>query len=89
MPNDKNIYLAFIEIENILDNSNIEYQSFSNRIEFFTNNGNQVIINSTDKKILLFIVENCHTFSLESNNTWLSQPDNVNLFQFIEQVIEL
>jgi len=89
MPNDNSVYLAFVKIENMLDNFNIEYQSFNNRIEFFINNQNQVIIDSSENQISLFSMNNYHIFSLKSDNIWLSQTSDIDLFQFIEQLVRL
>ena len=53
--NDKIIYLTFIEIEKLLDKSKIEYQSLDNRIEFYANNDEQVIIDLINFESLGFI----------------------------------
>ena len=84
--NDKIIYLTFIEIEKLLDKSKIEYQSLDNRIEFYANNDAQVIIDSDDTNITVFYMHNNHIFSLESDSTWVCQPNNIRLLLFIEKL---
>ena len=85
--NDKIIYLAFIEIEKLLDKSKIEYQSLDNRIEFYANNDEQVIINLNDTNITLSYMHNNHIFALESDHTWICQPNNISLLLFVEKLV--
>ena len=85
--NDKIIYLTFIEIEKLLDKSKIEYQSLDNRIEFYANNDEQVIIDLNDTDITIFYMHNNHIFTLQSDYTLICQPNNISLLSFVEKLV--
>ena len=78
--NDNDIYLVFIEIEKILDNFNIEYESLDNRIEFFTANSTQIIVAVDNGNIIVFREDKNRIFTLNSSK--------IELFKFIKKCIE-
>lgn len=78
--NDNDIYLVFIEIEKILDNFNIEYESLDNRIEFFTANSTQIIVAVDNGNIIVFREDKSRIFTLNSSK--------IELFKFIKKCIE-
>ncbi len=78
--NDNDIYLVFIEIEEILDNFNIEYESLDNRIEFFTANSTQIIVAVDNGNIIVFREDESRIFTLNSSK--------IELFKFIKKCIE-
>ena len=78
--NDNDIYLVFIEIEEILDNFNIEYESLDNRIEFFTANSTQIIVAVDNGNIIVFREDKSSIFTLNSSK--------IELFKFIKKCIE-
>ncbi len=78
--NDNDIYLVFIEIEEILDNFNIEYESLDNRIEFFTANSTQIIVAVDNGNIIVFREDKNRIFTLNSSK--------IELFKFIKKCIE-
>ena len=78
--NDNDIYLVFIEIEKILDNFNIEYESLDNRIEFFTANSTQIIVAVDNGNIIVFREDKSSIFTLNSSK--------IELFKFIKKCIE-
>tara|TARA_Y100000590_G_scaffold102939_4_gene117020 strand:- start:22407 stop:22655 length:249 start_codon:yes stop_codon:yes gene_type:complete len=78
--NDNDIYLVFIEIEEILDNFNIEYESLDNRIEFFTANSTQIIVAVDNGNIIVFREDKSRIFTLNSSK--------IELFKFIKKCIE-
>ena len=65
------IYLAFIDIESILDQHKVEYQSLENRIEFTSDDNMVVISEGTDldtpkiPSINLFHEKKNYVFSFE------------------------
>ena len=77
--NDNDIYLIFVEIERILDNFNAEYESFNNRIEFYTINHNQIIIDAKEDMLFIFHKNKKHTFSIDSSKK--------EIFKFIENLL--
>ena len=78
--NDNDIYLVFIEIEEILDNFNIEYESLDSRIEFFTANSTQIIVAVDNGNIIVFREDKSRIFTLNSSK--------IELFKFIKKCIE-
>lgn len=92
--NNEAIYLAFIDIENILDQHKVEYQSLKNRIEF-TSDDNMVIISTgTDldipkiPSINLFHEKKKYVFSFESNKYWYDKKNSVDLYTIIDGLIK-